>query len=78
MTLTAGSLLSATHLSLLKEALGITNFLLPPSQQCSRDSSDYKPETADQPGWKVGKTLPCLNTENMEKALYTHPFYDIN
>uniref|UniRef100_K1PXP9 Uncharacterized protein n=1 Tax=Magallana gigas TaxID=29159 RepID=K1PXP9_MAGGI len=48
-----GSFLTATHLSLLREALGITNFLLPKDQQCSRMSSDYKPETSGQLGWKI-------------------------
>lgn len=53
-----GSFLTATHLSLLREALGITNFLLPKDQQCSRMSSDYKPETSGQLGWKIGNLYP--------------------
>lgn len=64
MSIPVGTLLLATQLSILKEALGITNFLLPKDQQCSRMSSDYKPETSGRIGWKIGKicTLPtCWN-----------------
>jgi hypothetical protein len=54
MAITAGSVLLATKLSILKEALGITNFLLAKENQCNRLSSVYKPESAGQKGWKIG------------------------
>ena len=50
--------LRETELSLLKEALDITEYLLQGGSQCDMTSSDYTPETV--PGWKVGMSLLCV------------------
>lgn len=69
MSLTPGSLLSNTYLSMLKEKLGITNFLLPKEQQCKRKSAEYYPQTLNQNRWRIGQwivmsiKLCCLNRE---------------
>lgn len=55
MSLTPGSLLSNTYLSMLKEKLGITNFLLPKEQQCNRNSAEYYPQTLNQNRWRIGQ-----------------------
>ncbi|XP_062579219.1 uncharacterized protein LOC134241150, partial [Saccostrea cucullata] len=69
MSLSIGSVLSATQLSILKEALGITNFLLPKTKQCNRISSAYKPESPDQGGWKIDCPLAIGNLTEITSGL---------
>ena len=66
MSVPVGTLLLATQLAILNEALGITNYLLPSDQRCSRLSSAYRPETAGQPGWRIGQ----LNFNFISYACY--------
>jgi hypothetical protein len=64
MTLTAGATLYPTQLSMLTEALGVTDYLNNASSRCDRSSATYKPETAGLTGWKIGQWVVSfiLNT----------------
>lgn len=57
LSLTPGSVLSPSYLSILKENLGIADFLLPKEKQCNRKSADYVPQTENQDGWKIGQSF---------------------
>ncbi|XP_062616058.1 uncharacterized protein LOC134277763, partial [Saccostrea cucullata] len=69
MTLTPGSVLSTTYLSMLKESLGITNFLLPREKQCDRRSAVYLPQTEGQAGWKIDCPLDVGNMTQLTSSL---------
>ncbi|XP_062593831.1 uncharacterized protein LOC134255325, partial [Saccostrea cucullata] len=68
-SLSIGSVLSATQLSILKEALGITNFLLPKVKQCNRISSAYKAESPDHDGWKIDCPFAIGNLAEIKNSL---------
>eukprot|EP00105_Crassostrea_gigas_P044414 XP_019928562.1 PREDICTED: uncharacterized protein LOC105342368 [Crassostrea gigas] len=69
MSLTPGSLLSNTYLSMLKEKLGITNFLLPKEQQCNRNSAKYYPQTLNQNRWRIDCPLDVGNMTELSDVL---------
>ena len=55
LSLTPGAALYPTQLSMLRESLGVTDYLSPTADQCDRASAPYSPPTPGLTGWKIGE-----------------------